>query len=479
MVHVRRMVSFDPVWDPTLVWYERAVAAMQQRPVSNVTSWAYQAAIHGTTRRRSRRSWNSCEHGGWYFFPWHRAYLAGFERIVRAEVVAQGGPADWALPYWDYERPQRDSLPPAFRAPTRADGARNALFTTERLPQVNAGTPLSSLLSVLGPGATLSSAAGLAEPTYSSGVANGFGGGPTPSSFQADKPSDIEAFLHGNVHVLVGLGGGWMSAFKTAAQDPVFWLHHANIDRLWAAWASKPDHVNPTGRWLTQHWTFFGPTKARVDTTASDVVDTVGSLDYRYDIVPAAVRHDVEPDAGPRVAAMAEGDVGEEGERALQPVGWSDHVTLSGHEVNAALPIDRASVERLALPGLDAAGAGQRCYLELSEIDADTAPGILYGVYLHGRSHAASDDALVGVVSFFGAEHTSGRRDRHQHRLRYVFDVTDAAAALGVGPGHGSEGVTVSFRPLGPAQLAAHEGLDADEPDVGPVSIGRVALLMG
>jgi hypothetical protein len=37
----------------------------------------------------------------------------------------------------------------------------------------------------------------------------------------------------------------------------------------------------------------------------------------------------------------------------------------------------------------------------------------------------------------------------------------------------------VSFRPLGPAQLAAHEGLDADEPDVGPVSIGRVALLMG
>ena len=72
---------------------ERAVAAMQQRPVSDVTSWAYQAAIHGTTRRSRRRSWNSCEHGGWYFFPWHRAYLAGFERIVRAEVVKQAGPA--------------------------------------------------------------------------------------------------------------------------------------------------------------------------------------------------------------------------------------------------------------------------------------------------------------------------------------------------------------------------------------------------
>ncbi len=477
MVHVRRMVSFDPVWDPTLVWYERAVAAMQRRPVSDVTSWAYQAAIHGTLRRSRRKSWNSCEHGGWYFFPWHRAYLAGFERIVRAEIVKQGGPADWALPYWDYERPQRSALPPAFRSPQRPDGQANALFTTERLPQVNAGRPLLSLLAVLGPSATLSSAAGLAERTFSTGAANGFGGGPTPSSFQADKPSDIEAFLHGNVHVLVGLGGGFMSAFQTAAQDPVFWLHHANIDRLWATWSSKPGHATPTGRWLTQRWTFFSPSGGQERKTPADVVDTVGSLDYRYDTVVAPVRAADGLDAARRVAAVADGDDG--GGRAPQPVGWSDHVTLTGHEVNTPVPIDRASVDRLAIPGLDAASGGQRMYLELSEIDADAPPGILYGVYLHRPGDAPSDDALVGVVSFFGAEHKSGRRDRHEHRLRYVFDVTDAAAALGVGPERGAEGVTVSFRPLGPAQLAADEGLDAGEPDTVPVSIGRVALLMG
>jgi hypothetical protein len=473
MVHVRRMVSFDPVWDPTLVWYERAVGAMQHRPVSDVTSWAYQAAIHGTTRRSRRRSWNSCEHGGWYFFPWHRAYLAGFERIVRAEIVAQGGPADWALPYWDYERPQRSAIPPAFRSPTRPDGKPNALFTTERLSQVNAGRPLLSLIgAVFGPSATLSSAAGLAEATFSTGIANGFGGGSTPSSFQADKPSDIEAFLHGNVHVLVGLGGGFMSAFQTAAQDPVFWLHHANIDRLWATWASKPGHANPTGRWLTQRWTFFSPTGTREQRTPADVVDTVGALDYRYDTLPAPTRAVAEPDAASRVA-----DVGEE--RELHPVGWTDHVTLTGHEVTTPVPIDRASVARLALPGLDAGGRGQRCYLELSEIDADVAPGILYGVYLHGAGAEASEEALVGVVSFFGAEHTSGRRDRHQHRLRYVFDVTDVLASLGIAPEHGSADVTVSFRPLGPAQVAADEGLDAGEPDAPAVSIGRVALLMG
>jgi tyrosinase len=31
-------------------------------------------------------------------------------------------------------------------------------------------------------------------------------------------------------------GDGWMSDPDKAALDPIFWLHHANIDRLWAAW---------------------------------------------------------------------------------------------------------------------------------------------------------------------------------------------------------------------------------------------------
>jgi tyrosinase len=41
-----------------------------------------------------------------------------------------------------------------------------------------------------------------------------------------------------------------MSGFNTAARDPIFWLHHANIDRLWEAWLALEDHANPTGsRW--------------------------------------------------------------------------------------------------------------------------------------------------------------------------------------------------------------------------------------
>ena len=81
-MHERRMVSFNPVWGDTLIWYERAVARMRSKPHTDTTSWDYQPAIHGTARRDKVKAWRTCGHGGWFFFPWHRAYLAAFKNIV-------------------------------------------------------------------------------------------------------------------------------------------------------------------------------------------------------------------------------------------------------------------------------------------------------------------------------------------------------------------------------------------------------------
>ena len=36
--------------DQTLAWYERAITVMKQRPVTDPTSWRYQAAIHEYNR---------------------------------------------------------------------------------------------------------------------------------------------------------------------------------------------------------------------------------------------------------------------------------------------------------------------------------------------------------------------------------------------------------------------------------------------
>jgi tyrosinase len=84
-------------------------------------------------------------------------------------------------------------------------------------------------------------------------LATGFGGPRTGWNHVEGRPGVLEVSPHGGVHVAVG---GWMSSFDTAARDPIFWLHHANIDRLWEAWLalgdpSIPDSLefrNPRGR---------------------------------------------------------------------------------------------------------------------------------------------------------------------------------------------------------------------------------------
>ena len=43
-----------------------------------------------------------------------------------------------------------------------------------------------------------------------------------------------------------------MGGFDTAGLDPIFWLHHANIDRLWDVWLGQPGRANSTeAAWLT------------------------------------------------------------------------------------------------------------------------------------------------------------------------------------------------------------------------------------
>lgn len=57
----------------------------------------------------------------------------------------------------------------------------------------------------------------------------------TNNVFVADESPEtwtsVEA-VHGEVHVSIGGEGGHMLAIGYSAFDPVFWLHHANVDRL-------------------------------------------------------------------------------------------------------------------------------------------------------------------------------------------------------------------------------------------------------
>jgi hypothetical protein len=103
----------------------RGIQAMMSRPVTDPTSYRFQANIHGTedtpTNTQEMQSWNQCEHGSFYFFSWHRMYLYFFDRILRA--AAQD--PNLVLPYWNWGDPAQRTLPLPFRQP--AD-ATNSLY---------------------------------------------------------------------------------------------------------------------------------------------------------------------------------------------------------------------------------------------------------------------------------------------------------------------------------------------------------------
>src|SRR5215469_9594873 len=161
-VRVRRDVWKLATWDPIILWYAKGIAEMQTRPIADPTSWRYQAAIHDYSRADDplakptdklptdqAKYWARCQHGSWFFLPWHRLYLGFFEQIVRAAIQKLGGPHhNWALPYWNYSdksNPKALQLPPAFFAPKLPDGSPNPLLVTERSAGLNSGGSLPAL----------------------------------------------------------------------------------------------------------------------------------------------------------------------------------------------------------------------------------------------------------------------------------------------------------------------------------------------
>src|SRR5580700_11052328 len=89
-------LSAISTWEPTLLWYAKAVGEMSGRPAKDPTSWRFQAGVHGYNKTTDpfvksgpipsasevSKFWSKCQHGSWFFLPWHRLYLGFFEEIV-------------------------------------------------------------------------------------------------------------------------------------------------------------------------------------------------------------------------------------------------------------------------------------------------------------------------------------------------------------------------------------------------------------
>jgi tyrosinase len=249
---------------PTIQAYRNAITVMKSRPASDPTSWLYQANIHGTYTAPpwpAGAPWSTCNHG-YHFLSWHRMYLYFFERIVRA---ASGDPS-FALPYWDYAPAASRTIPAPFRTPNNVS---NALWDSSRNVVLNDPTSPAAL-----PASAVNSTNCLVPSNF-------LGSGQFQQSVQQTP--------HNAVHSSIS---GHMGTFEEAGQDPIFWLHHCNIDRLWEKWLMQGGgRVNPTtdSTWMSTNFTFVDENKNFVQMSGDDVLYTINQLNYQYEDPRACV----------------------------------------------------------------------------------------------------------------------------------------------------------------------------------------------
>jgi tyrosinase len=179
----------------------------------------YWAGIHGLPLPIS------CVHGTPLFLPWHRAYVYYFEQHL-LDAMPHGSQV--SLPWWDWS----------------AQAGVPAAYADAKLPG-NKGNPLAGA-PVTGIPGTQFKQQNVPKAEHTSRTPGptgpGHGSAGLPSAAQVKTVlalSDFEDFttqledLHNQVHVWVG---GTMNEIPIAAFDPLFWAHHAMIDRIWSLW---------------------------------------------------------------------------------------------------------------------------------------------------------------------------------------------------------------------------------------------------
>jgi tyrosinase len=412
--------------------------------------WTFQANIHGTYTVPAAPTWNQCQHGSYFFLSWHRMYLYYFERIARAA----SGNNNFTLPYWNYSNIVQAALPAEFRDPGNAD-----LYVASRNAGVNAGHDLSPFVTDFSDAFALIPFIG----TYFDPDNPGFGGAAVPAPAQfLGVTGMLEMQPHNVVHDAIG---GLMGDPHTAARDPIFWLHHANIDRLWVNWLAQGGGRDNPGDalWLNQQFTFYDENGNAVQMTGAQVVDTAAQLNYVYDDAPEAQL--LGAAAAPQPTLLAKST--------------QTGIPLGGRPITVGLPVDR-DVATMKFGPLKAAAIPRRVVLSLEEITFDAPPGTSYEIYLNlpeGSTDGRRSPHYVGVLSFFGLFGHGVAGHKHEAGPPTVrYDVTKLAAYLQTAGQWDPKNVRVTLVPIVPVTaggkaLKAVEFVPAGNPKIGSVRL--------
>ena len=203
--------------------------------------WHHRAMMLPTPPTQNVRN---AAHSGPVFLPWHRYMLLRLEALMRQALDND----DFRIPYWDWAAdaelvdPKRSALwqhdllgqfvGPVWKVRLEANPTgRNPRIISDGRPLRRALGVELSLPSRRMVRDVLTNEMIYDVPTYDSsvmGLRNRIEG-------WINAQGSAEAVLHNRVHVWIG---GDMGS-STSPNDPAFFLHHANVDRIWSAWRQR------------------------------------------------------------------------------------------------------------------------------------------------------------------------------------------------------------------------------------------------
>jgi tyrosinase len=397
----RQNVAGMGVDHPILQSYARAVQRMKDLPQSDRRNWRRQAQIH----------FDGCPHGNWYFLPWHRAYLLEFEEICRD----LSGNREFALPYWNWT--QNNSIPAPFRQGTLLDRSRVSNSVPTQFVEQSVIDRVLRQTNF--------------ELFASTRPRRPFEQNNTDPIWQRRRGAKalLERTPHDEVHVAIA--GNMITLMSPL--DPIFWLHHCNIDRLWAEWNVDRGHRN-TSDLL---WRNF---RLRPFNRVVRDLEDIAQLEYTYDTLEQLRL--AEPSPLPPLL-----DRVRERFELMEPrvASLEQAVSFSVETPESPLPL----AEEAAAAEDVAEDDGPKILAFVEGVEPPQDPQVTVNVFLNHPNPTAetpvTDPHYVGNFTFFGVHGNHGGDDHHEERhehgiddaedehdtkMSFVFDLTETVDRL-------------------------------------------------
>ncbi|KAL2060390.1 hypothetical protein VTL71DRAFT_9785 [Oculimacula yallundae] len=281
-----RDLQKDPV---SWTLYILGLDMLQYTPQSDTLSWYQIAGIHGrpfvpfdkVQPKPGNENNGYCNHVSILFPTWHRPYLALYEQAIHEKVqqIAQQYPAgqvrdqyvaaaaNFRIPYWDWavsddggESILPDSvmsLSVVVNGPAGVQTIANPLYSYRFQPLDPAQLPdypFNEYVETVRYPATQDPTATsqntlIARQLDNSGASfrsrlyilltmyDDYTTFSNEAWIPTDNPAGYDSLesIHDQIHGLTG-SGGHMTYIHYSGFDPLFWLHHAMIDRIFAMW---------------------------------------------------------------------------------------------------------------------------------------------------------------------------------------------------------------------------------------------------